>query len=121
MAYFEVCHELKLIVDLIYQGGIEDMHYSISNNAEYGDLTRGNRLINSGVKAEMKNILADIQSGKYANEFMDEMQNGGGKFKELRTASQNHLIEKIGQEIRSSFSWNNDNKLIDRSRNQTFV
>ena len=95
MAYFEVCHELKLI----------------------GDLTRGNRLINSGVKAEMKNILADIQSGKYANEFMDEMQNGGGKFKELRTASQNHLIEKIGQEIRSSFSWNNDNKLIDRSRN----
>ena len=117
MAYFEVCHELKLIVDLIYQGGIEDMHYSISNNAEYGDLTRGNRLINSGVKAEMKNILSDIQSGKYANEFMDEMQNGGGKFKELRTASQNHLIEKIGQEIRSSFSWNNDNKLIDRSRN----
>ena len=117
MAYFEVCHELKLIVDLIYQGGIEDMHYSISNNAEYGDLTRGGKLINSGVKTEMKNILSDIQSGKYANEFMDEMQNGGGKFKELRTASQNHLIEKIGQEIRSSFSWNNDNKLIDRSRN----
>ena len=104
MAYFEVCHELKLIVDLIYQGGIEDMHYSISNNAEYGDLTRGGKLINTGVKTEMKNI-------------MDEMQNGGGKFKELRTASQNHLIEKIGQEIRSSFSWNNDNKLIDRSRN----
>lgn len=117
MAYFEVCHELKLIVDLIYQGGIEDMHYSISNNAEYGDLTRGDKLINASVKAEMKKILADIQSGKYAKEFMDEMQNGGTKFKELRAVSQNHLIEKIGQEIRSSFNWNKNDKLIDRSKN----
>ena len=117
MAYFEVCHELKLIVDLIYQGGIEDMHYSISNNAEYGDLTRGNKLINSNVKSEMKKILEDIQNGKYAKEFMDEMNSGGKKFNELRNASKGHLIEKIGSEIRSSFKWNRDNKLIDRDKN----
>ena len=117
MAYFEVCHELKLIVDLIYQGGIEDMHYSISNNAEYGDLTRGNKLINSNVKSEMKKILEDIQNGKYAKEFMDEMNGGGKKFNELRNASKGHLIEKIGSEIRSSFKWNRDNKLIDRDKN----
>ena len=117
MAYFEVCHELKLIVDLIYQGGIEDMHYSISNNAEYGDLTRGTRLINPQVKSEMKKILEDIQSGKYAHEFMDEMTGGGKKFDELRNASKGHLIEKIGSEIRSSFNWNKSNKLVDRNKN----
>ena len=117
MAYFEVCHELKLIVDLIYEGGIEDMHYSISNNAEYGDLTRGSKLINSDVKDEMKKILADIQSGKYAQEFMNEMANGANKFNELRAVSKNHLIEKIGSEIRSSFNWNRKNRLIDRKRN----
>ena len=117
MAYFEVCHELKLIVDLIYQGGIEDMHYSISNNAEYGDLTRGSKLINPQVKEEMRKILADIQSGEYAKEFMDEMANGGKKFNELRNASKGHLIEKIGSEIRSSFKWNRENRLIDKTRN----
>ena len=117
MAYFEVCHELKLIVDLIYQGGIEDMHYSISNNAEYGDLTRGDKLIDSNVKEEMKKILADIQSGKYAQEFMDEMASGGAKFNELRLESKKHLIEKIGSEIRSTFKWSKDNKLIDKTRN----
>ena len=117
MAYFEVCHELKLIVDLIYQGGIEDMHYSISNNAEYGDLTRGSKLINPQVKEEMRKILADIQSGEYAKEFMNEMANGGKKFNELRNASKGHLIEKIGSEIRSSFKWNRENRLIDKTRN----
>ncbi len=117
MAYFEVCHELKLIVDLIYQGGIEDMHYSISNNAEYGDLTRGGKLINSDVKQEMKKILADIQSGVYAKEFMNEMNGGAHKFKELRNKSKEHLIEKIGEEIRSAFSWGNKDKLIDKSKN----
>ena len=117
MAYFEVCHELKLIVDLIYQGGIEDMHYSISNNAEYGDLTRGGKLINPYVKAEMKKILADIQSGAYAKEFMQEMDNGGTNFQLLREKSQNHLIEKIGAEIRSAFSWDKKNKLIDKNKN----
>ena len=117
MAYFEVCHELKLIVDLIYQGGIEDMHYSVSNNAEYGDLTRGGKLINSDVKNEMKKILSDIQSGKYAKEFMEEMASGAPNFKALRAASQGHLIEKVGSEIRSAFKWNNENKLIDKTRN----
>ena len=117
MAYFEVCHELKLIVDLIFQGGIEDMHYSISNNAEYGDLTRGNRLINSGVKEEMKRILADIQTGKYANEFMSEMQSGAVNFNKLRENSKGHLIEKVGSEIRNSFNWGNKEKLIDKAKN----
>ena len=75
MAYFEVCHELKLIVDLIYQGGIEDMHYSISNNAEYGDYSRGPKIIDNNVKAKMKEVLADIQNGAYAKEFIDEFLN----------------------------------------------
>ena len=117
MAYFEVCHELKLIVDLIYEGGIEDMHYSISNNAEYGDYTRGKQIINQETKAHMKNILEQIQDGSYAKEFMKEFSSGGEKFKELRKASEGHLIEKIGSEIRSSFNWNRKNKLIDKSKN----
>ena len=117
MAYFEVCHELKLIVDLIYQGGIEDMHYSISNNAEYGDLTRGSKLINSNVKAEMKKILEEIQNGKYAKEFMDEMESGGERFARLRAESKGHLLETVGNKIRSSFSWSKDNKLVDRAKN----
>ena len=117
MAYFEVCHELKLIVDLIYQGGIEDMHYSVSNNAEYGDYSRGSKLINSNVKARMKEILSQIQDGSYAKEFMTEMTTGAKHFKELRNQSKGHLIEKIGSEIRSSFAWGSQNKLIDKSRN----
>lgn len=117
MAYFEVCHELKLIVDLIYQGGIEDMHYSVSNNAEYGDYTRGPRIIDTSVKSKMKDILKEIQSGEYAKEFMNDMNSGGKNFKSLREASKNHLIEKIGTEIRSSFAWGNKDKLIDKSKN----
>ncbi len=117
MAYFEVCHELKLIVDLIYQGGIEDMHYSVSNNAEYGDYTRGSKIIDSSVKTKMKDILKQIQSGEYAKEFMTEMTSGGEKFKKLREESKNHLIEKIGSEIRSSFAWENKDKLINKDKN----
>lgn len=117
MAYFEVCHELKLIVDLIYEGGIEDMHYSVSNNAEYGDYTRGNRVIDSETKLRMKKILAEIQDGSYAKEFMNEFSEGGSKFKELRSASEGHLIEQVGAEIRSSFQWGKSNKLIDKTRN----
>lgn len=116
MAYFEVCHELKLIVDLIYQGGIEDMHYSVSNNAEYGDYTRGCKVIDSNTKKRMKEILSQIQDGSYAKEFMDEFLSGGSKFKELRKASEGHLIEKVGSELRSSFKWGKD-KYIDRTRN----
>ncbi len=117
MAYFEVCHELKLIVDLIYEGGIEDMHYSISNNAEYGDYTRGSQIINQDTKAHMKEILKQIQDGSYAKEFMEEFTSGGNKFKQYRKNSEGHLIEKIGSEIRSSFNWNRENKLIDKSKN----
>lgn len=116
MAYFEVCHELKLIVDLIYEGGIEDMHYSVSNNAEYGDYTRGGRVINSDTKKRMKEILAQIQDGSYAKEFMNEFNSGGSKFKELRSLSEGHQIEKVGSEIRSLFKWKKD-KLIDKNKN----
>ena len=117
MAYFEVCHELKLIVDLIYEGGIEDMHYSISNNAEYGDYTRGKQIIDPDTKERMKKILTQIQDGSYAKEFMDEFSSGGNKFKELRKASEGHLIEKIGSEIRSMFNWSSGKKLIDKTKN----
>ena len=117
MAYFEVCHELKLIVDLIYQGGIEDMHYSISNNAEYGDYTRGSQIIDSSVKNKMKEVIKQIQDGSYAKEFMTEMASGGEKFRKLREQSKEHLIEKVGSEIRSSFAWGNKDKLIDKARN----
>lgn len=117
MAYFEVCHEMKLIVDLIYQGGIEDMHYSISNNAEYGDYTRGSRIIDDNVKSKMKEALKQIQDGSYANEFMEEMSKGGKRFKELRKQSIEHQIEKIGSEIRSSFAWGNKDKLINKAKN----
>ena len=117
MAYFEVCHELKLIVDLIYEGGIEDMHYSISNNAEYGDYTRGPQIITAETKQRMKNILYQIQDGSYAKEFMNEFSNGGNKFNELRRASEGHMIEKIGNEIRNSFNWSRKNKLIDKTKN----
>ena len=116
MAYFEVCHELKLIVDLINEGGIDAMHYSISNNAEYGDLTRGPKLITNEVKAEMKNILKDIQDGTYANEFMEEIKSGGRNFQKLRESNNNHLIEKVGKEIRNSFSWGKE-KILDKSKN----
>jgi len=116
MAYFEVCHELKLIVDLINQGGLSDMHYSISNNAEYGDLTRGDFLIDKSVKERMKKVLGDIQNGSYADEFMKEMASGGKNFKELRQKTEEHLIEKVGKEIRSSFIWNKE-KLVDRDKN----
>ena len=116
MAYFEVCHELKLIVDLINQGGLSDMHYSISNNAEYGDLTRGDFLIDKSVKERMKKVLGDIQNGSYADEFMKEMASGGKNFKEFRKQTEEHLIEKVGKEIRSSFIWNKE-KLVDRDKN----
>ncbi len=116
MAYFEVCHELKLIVDLIYEGGIEDMHYSVSNNAEYGDYTRGPKIINSDTKKRMKEILSQIQDGSYAKEFMDEFNSGGKNFKELRKTSEEHLIEKVGSEIRSLFKWGKG-KLVDKTKN----
>ena len=118
MAYFEVCHELKLIVDLIYEGGIDAMHYSISNNAEYGDLTRGPKLITKDVKDRMKQILEDIKNGNYAQEFMNEIRSGGKNFERLRNENSGHLIEKVGSEIRNSFAWGKGaQKIIDKSKN----
>jgi len=116
MAYFEVCHELKLIVDLINEGGIDAMHYSISNNAEYGDLTRGPKLINDTTRQTMKEILADIQSGRYAEEFMNEMNSGAKSFDELRVANSGHEIERVGKQIRQSFLWNKE-KIVDINKN----
>lgn len=116
MAYFEVLHEMKLIVDLINQGGLADMRYSISNTAEYGDMTRGPKVINEHSKATMREILKDIQSGSFANEFLTEMQSGAKKFQQLREENKNHEIEKVGEKIRSTFVWNN-NRIIDRNKN----
>lgn len=117
MAYFEVLHEMKLLVDLINQGGLADMRYSISNTAEYGDMTRGPKVIGQESRNAMKALLKDIQSGEFANEFLNEMDTGCKKFNELRKENADHLIEKVGEEIRSSFVWGNGNKIIDRNRN----
>ena len=107
---------MKLIVDLINQGGLADMRYSISNTAEYGDMTRGPKVIGEQAKLAMKQILKDIQSGEFADEFLNEMNSGCHKFNELRKENANNLLEKTGAEIRNAFSWSN-NKIIDRSKN----
>ena len=117
MAYFEVLHEMKLLVDLINQGGLADMRYSISNTAEYGDMTRGPKVIGQESRKAMKELLKDIQNGSFADEFMDEMKSGCNNFNKLRKENVDHLIEKVGQEIRSSFVWGNNNKIIDRDKN----
>lgn len=117
MAYFEVCHEMKLIVDLINQGGIGDMYYSISNTAEYGDMTRGPKVVGESSKDAMRKILKDIQSGEFAEEFLKDINGDRKVFNNLREENKNLLIEKIGKEIRSSFKWNNDNRIIDREKN----
>ena len=116
MAYFETLHEMKLIVDLINQGGLADMRYSISNTAEYGDMTRGPKIIGESSKAAMKEILKDIQTGSFADEFLTEMNSGCKNFNKLREENSKHLIEEIGEKIRTSFVWNND-KIINRSKN----
>jgi ketol-acid reductoisomerase len=112
MAYFECCHEMKLIVDLVYEGGISEMRYSISNTAEYGDLTRGPIVIDKATKERMKTILADIQSGKFAKEWVNEAATGLKRFKELREAGQKHPIEKVGAELRSMMPWMKKNRVI---------
>jgi ketol-acid reductoisomerase len=104
-AYFECLHELKLIVDLMYEQGIAGMRYSISTTAEYGDLTRGPRVINAAVKDEMRKILGEIQSGQFAEEFVGEVRSGGSKFNELREAGKAHQIEQVGGELRQMMPW----------------
>jgi ketol-acid reductoisomerase len=117
MAYFECLHEVKLIVDLIYEGGIANMRYSISNTAEYGDYTRGSRVISDQVKAEMKRILADIQSGRFARDWVLENNAGQPSFKAMRRAAAEHDIEKVGERLRAMMPWIKQNALVDRTKN----
>ena len=117
MAYFECLHELKLIVDLMYQGGIADMRYSISNTAEYGDVSRGPRIVNENTKAEMKKILTEIQSGQFAKEFIDEMHSGAKNLEALRKKGREHQIETVGAELRSMMPWIKANKIVDKAKN----
>lgn len=112
MAYFECLHELKLIVDLIYYGGIQDMRYSISDTAKYGDVTRGPRVITARVKEEMKKILEEIQSGEFAREWIEENRNGQPNLKKLVEADKNHEIEQIGSKLRGMMSWIKEEQLI---------
>ena len=117
MAYFECLHETKLIVDLIYEGGIANMRYSISNTAEYGDFTRGPRVIGSESKKVMKEILQEIQTGDFAREFIMENQTGAPKMKAMRRISKQHQIEQVGERLRSMMPWIRENKLVDQARN----
>ena len=117
MAYFECLHEVKLIVDLIYEGGIANMRYSISNTAEYGDYTRGPRLINDSVKTEMKRILDEIQAGQFTREWMLENKVGQTSFKAIRRRAASHDIEQVGEKLRAMMPWIAANKLVDKSKN----
>jgi len=117
MAYFECLHELKLIVDLMYEGGIANMRYSISNTAEYGDLTRGPRIITDETKAEMKKILSEIQAGEFAKEFINEFDTGAKNMQSLRKKGQEHPIEDVGAKLRSMMPWISANKIVDQTKN----
>ncbi len=117
MAYFECLHEVKLIVDLIYEGGIANMRYSISNTAEYGDMTRGPRVITESTKAEMKRILGEIQRGDFAREFILENQAGAPRMKAMRRLMQEHPVEEVGERLRAMMPWIRDKQLVDKSKN----
>ena len=117
MAYFECCHEVKLIVDLIYEGGIANMRYSVSNTAEYGDYTRGPRVIDEHVRAQMKKILGDIQSGRFAREWVLENAAGQPSFKTLRRRAAAHPIEEVGEKLRAMMPWISENRLVDKAKN----
>jgi ketol-acid reductoisomerase len=117
MAYFECLHEVKLIVDLIYEGGISNMRYSISNTARYGDLTRGPRIINEDTRQEMKRILLDIQSGQFAKEWILENRAGRPVFNALSKRGESHPIEEIGAKLRAMMPWLKKDRLVDKSKN----
>ena len=117
MAYFECLHEVKLIVDLIYEGGLANMRYSISNTAEYGDYTRGVRIVNEQTRAEMKRVLNEIQTGKFAREWMLENAAGQPSFKAMRRLGAEKDIEKIGAKLRAMMPWIAKNKLVDQAKN----
>ena len=117
MAYFECLHEVKLIVDLIYEGGIANMDYSISNTAEYGQYVTGPRIVTAATKAEMKRVLDDIQTGKFVRDFMLENQSGQAFFKATRRRDAEHGIEEVGARLRAMMPWIGKNKLVDTTRN----
>ena len=117
MAYFECLHEVKLIVDLIYEGGIANMNYSISNTAEYGEYTAGKKIIDAKTKERMKEVLKDIQSGKFTKQWMDEHKNGQKNFLKMRSDLANHPIEKVGKKLRDLMPWIGKNKLVDKEKN----
>ena len=117
MAYFECLHEVKLIVDLIYEGGIANMNYSISNTAEYGEYVSGPRIITPETKAEMKRILSDIQSGKFTRDWMLENKVNQTSFKATRAKNNAHEIEQVGEKLRAMMPWIGQNKLVDKAKN----
>ena len=117
MAYFECLHELKLIVDLMYEGGIANMRYSISNTAEYGDFTRGPRIITEETRAEMRRILTEIQTGQFAREFILENQASAPNLKAMRRIGREHPIEQVGKKLRDMMPWIKANRIVDRSKN----
>ena len=117
MAYFECLHEMKLIVDLIYEGGIANMNYSISNTAEYGEYVTGPRIIDAGVKERMKEVLDDIQSGKFTRDWMLENKVNQASFKAQRAKSAEHQLEEVGAKLRAMMPWIAENRLVDTAKN----
>ena len=117
MAYFECLHEMKLIVDLMYEGGIANMRYSISNTAEYGDFTSGPKVINGDVKAKMKNILNNIQDGSFVREYIDDAKQGFPRMNQMRETANAHQIESVGENLRKMMPWIAANKLVNQSEN----
>ncbi len=117
MAYFECIHEMKLIVDLIYEGGLSLMRYSVSDTAEYGDYVSGPRIVNDKTKKEMKKVLKEIQNGKFARDWMAENKNGRKKFLAMREAGADHQLERVGEKLRAMMPWIAKNRLVDKSKN----
>src|SRR5210317_1875782 len=117
MAYFECLHEVKLIVDLIYEGGIANMNYSISNTAEYGEYVSGKKIVDDKTKERMKEVLKDIQSGKFTKDWMKENENGQKNFLQMRKELSEHPIEQVGEKLRALMPWISKNKIIDKSKN----
>jgi ketol-acid reductoisomerase len=117
MAYFETLHEVKLIVDLIYEGGIANMNYSISNTAEYGEYVSGKRIVDSKTKEKMREVLKDIQSGKFTKQWMEEHKSGQKNFLKMRKDLADHPIEKVGKDLRAMMPWIGKNKLVDKDKN----
>jgi len=117
MAYFECLHEVKLIVDLIYEGGIANMNYSISNTAEYGEYVSGPKIVDSETKKRMKSVLDKIQSGEFTKQWIEEYKSGAKNFESMRSKIDNHQIEKVGKELRAMMPWIAKNKLVDKEKN----